>query len=65
MQITNSDTTKNSTNKSEHDIVKIEMCPHCYGKMVSYYSPVRISICNICSFEAEIVIVPKTLKVNK
>ncbi len=57
MQITNNDDTKNTTNKYEH-----EMCPHCYGKMISYYSPVRISICNICSFEAEIVIVPKNIK---
>lgn len=65
MQITNIDAGNNTTNKSEHEIVKIEFCPHCYGKMVSYYSPVRISICNICSFEAEIVNVTKTSKVNK
>lgn len=41
-------------NSNEQHFVKNEMCPHCYGKMISYYNPVKVSICNICSFEAEI-----------
>ena len=46
-------------NSNEQHFLKNEMCPHCYGKMISYYNPVKVSICNICSFEAEIKTTPK------